>query len=423
MNPAFENLGFYPADILLPNVADLTRWAVVACDQYTSEPEYWNRVDAFVGEAPSTLRLILPESRLEDPDVEEEIAGINRKMVEYQRAGLFRRLPGSLIYVERTQQNGTVRRGLVGMVDLEDYDYMPGSTTRIRATEGTVLSRIPPRVKVRRNAELELPHIMLLIDDREQTVIEPLSLQKEEMEPVYDFRLMEGGGHLTGQKLNEAQMGQVAAGLRALGSQEAFNRRYQREDKPVLLFATGDGNHSLAAAKTVYEQLKLRQPRLAAKARYALAEVVNLRDAALEFEPIHRVVMGVEPEKLVEELLAAFPGAYPGQGEGHQIRFVYAGAEGTVTVPSPKGRLAVGTLQSWLDEYVAAHGCKVDYIHGDDVTRGLGTQPGNIGFLLPAIRKEELFRTVIQDGVLPRKTFSMGEAHDKRFYMEARKIR
>ncbi len=423
MKPAFENLGFYPADILLPNVADMTRWSVVACDQYTSEPEYWNRVEEFVGEAPSTLRLILPESRLEGPDVEREIAAINRKMVEYRQAGLFRELPASLIYVERTQQNGAVRRGLVGMVDLEDYDYTPGSSTLIRATEGTVLSRIPPRVKVRRNAELELPHIMLLIDDRDQTVIEPLAGQKGEMEPEYDFPLMEGGGHLAGWKLNEAQLEQTAERLRTLGSQEEFDRRYRVEGRPVLLFATGDGNHSLATAKTVYEELKRENPRQAAKARYALAEVVNLHDAALEFEPIHRVVFGVEPERLLEELLAAYPGAYIGRGRGHQIRFVHGGGRGTVTVPNPRAQLAVGTLQSWLDGYAAAHGCKVDYIHGDDVAAQLGAQPGNIGFLLPPMEKEELFQTVIQDGVLPRKTFSMGEAHDKRFYLEARKIR
>ncbi len=423
MNPAFENLGFCPADILLPNVADLTRWSVVACDQYTSEPEYWSRVDRFVGDAPSALRLILPESRLENPDVEEEIAEINRKMVEYQQAGIFREVPGALIYVERTQQNGAVRRGIVGMADLEDYDYRPGSSTLIRATEGTVLSRIPPRVKVRWHAELELPHIMLLIDDRDRTVIESLAGQKDEMEPVYDFQLMEGGGHLAGWKLNEAQLEQVAEGLRALCSQEAFDRHYQVAGQPVLLFATGDGNHSLAAAKTVYEQLKREQSQLAAKARYALAEVVNLHDDALEFEPIHRVVMGVEPEKLVEELLAAFPGAYLGEGQGHRIRFVHGTAQGTITVPNPKAQLAVGTLQSWLDGYVAAHSCKVDYIHGDGVITELGTRPGNIGFLLPPMEKEELFRTVMEDGVLPRKTFSMGEAHDKRFYLEARKIR
>ena len=218
-------------------------------------------------------------------------------------------------------------------------------------------------------------------------------------------------------------MKQTAGSLRTLGSQAEFDRRYQVAGKPVLLFATGDGNHSLATAKTVYEELKGSNSPLAEKARYALAEVVNLHDDALEFEPIHRVVMGVEPEQLLNELLAAFPGAYLGQGEGHQIRYVYEGGEGTITVPNPKAQLAVGTLQTWLDGYVERTGCKVDYIHGDDVTAELGSRPGNMGFLLPPMKKEELFRTVMEDGVLPRKTFSMGAAHDKRFYMEARKIR
>jgi hypothetical protein len=423
MNAAFDHLGFYPADILLPQVEDMTRWSVVACDQYTSEPDYWNRVDTYVGENPSTLRLILPENKLESDAVEEEIEKIDRTMEDYLQAGLFRTLPQSLVYLERTQRDGKLRRGLVGMVDLEDYDYTPGSATLIRATEGTVLSRIPPRVKVRQNAALELPHIMLLIDDREHTVIEPLTPAKGEMEPLYDFDLMEGGGHLAGWKLTEEQLTQVGDSLRTLGSQASFDARYQVSEKPVLLFATGDGNHSLATAKTVYENLKKTNPQAAAKARYALAEVVNLHDAALEFEPIHRVVFGVEPEELVADLISAFPGAHLGEGEGHALHFLHAGGEGVITVPNPKAQLAVGTLQGWLDSYVAEHGCKVDYIHGETSTRQLGTQPGNIGFLLPPMGKEELFHTVIHDGVLPRKTFSMGEAWDKRYYMEARAIR
>jgi hypothetical protein len=423
MNAAFDHLGFYPADILLPQVEDMTRWSVVACDQYTSEPDYWSRVDTYVGENPSTLRLILPENKLESDAVEEEIEKIDRTMEDYLQAGLFRTLPQSLVYLERTQRDGKLRRGLVGMVDLEDYDYTPGSATLIRATEGTVLSRIPPRVKVRQNAALELPHIMLLIDDREHTVIEPLTPAKGEMEPLYDFDLMEGGGHLAGWKLTEEQLTQVGDSLRTLGSQASFDARYQVSEKPVLLFATGDGNHSLATAKTVYENLKKTNPQAAAKARYALAEVVNLHDAALEFEPIHRVVFGVEPEELVADLISAFPGAHLGEGEGHALHFLHAGGEGVITVPNPKAQLAVGTLQGWLDSYVAEHGCKVDYIHGETSTRQLGTQPGNIGFLLPPMGKEELFHTVIHDGVLPRKTFSMGEAWDKRYYMEARAIR
>ncbi len=424
MNHTFDGLGFYPADILIPKAGtDLTRWSVVACDQYTSQPDYWQRVERYVGDAPSSLRLILPENRLHTDHVHQDIQAINQAMERYQAEGLFQCLPDSLIYVERTQGNGVVRKGLVGMVDLEEYNYTPGATGLIRATEGTVLSRIPPRVDVRRNASLELPHVMLLIDDRERAVIEPLAGQSGEMEPLYDFDLMEGSGHLTGWRLTPAQMEDVAAGLRTLTDPERFSNQYRVKDKPVLLFAVGDGNHSLATAKTTYELLKRENPAAAELARYALAEVVNLHDAALEFEPIHRVVFGVNPEAALESLLAAYPGAYLGRGEGHLLRYVYGDTEGTITVPHPTAQMTVGTLQGWLDSYLEQHGGTVDYIHGEDVTRTLAKQPGCLGFLLPPMSKNELFRTVICDGVLPRKTFSMGEACDKRFYLEARKIR
>lgn len=312
------------------------------------------------------------------------------------------------------------------MVDLEQYDYEPGSSAPIRATEGTVLSRIPPRVAVRKNAPVELPHVLLLMDDPQRTVIEPLSPLTGGMERVYDFDLMERGGHITGWKLNEAEQAHVAAALAALAQPEAFNRRYGTQGLPVLLFAVGDGNHSLATAKECYE----RQKRLVPPeqwgdipARYALVELGNLHDESLQFEPIHRVVFDVEPEQLLSALVAAFPDAHYGPGEGHVLEYVYGSVEGCVTVPNPAAQLAVGTLQGFLDEYLKKTGGRVDYIHGADVTRELASQPKSIGFLLPAMGKDELFPTVIHDGVLPRKTFSMGEAHDKRFYLEARKIR
>ena len=426
MTNLFDGLPFAPADILLPQDCEYAKWSVVACDQYTSQPEYWQRVEEYVGSAPSTLRLILPESCLDGPNVETDIMEINNTMTRYLREDRFRTLPASLIYVERRLDNLRLRRGLVGMVDLEQYDYEPGSSALVRATEGTVMSRIPPRVAVRKNAPLELPHIMLLADDPEKTVIEPLSARKDRMEQVYDFDLMERGGHIAGWKLDGESMALVASALRALADPAAFNAKYGTVDKPVLLFAVGDGNHSLATAKECYE----RQKRLTApeqwpnlKARYALVELVNLHDASLEFEPIHRVVFGVDPEELLAALLRYYPGAHMGPGEGHSLSFVHQNGAGVVTVPSPTHQLPVGTLQAFLDEYVLSQNCSVDYIHGDDVTRELGAKRGNIGFLLPAMGKEELFPTVIHDGVLPRKTFSMGEAHDKRFYLEARKIR
>ena len=423
MKELFDGLGFYPADILLPAEADLKRWSVVACDQYTSEPEYWQRVEERVGSAPSALRLILPEYKLAQGDVTADITAINRTMEEYRQQNLFRELPDTLVYVERTLSSGKTRRGLVGMSELDSYDYTPGSPSLIRATEGTVLSRIPPRVAVRKDASLELPHIMLLIDDRERTIIESLAAETDKMEQLYSFDLMENGGHIAGWRLNRDQLERVASGLRALAQPEAFAARYQVEDKPVLLFAVGDGNHSLATAKAACALRREQEPESAALAAYALTEVVNLQDDALEFEPIHRVVFGVDVKKAIASLIAAYPGAYEGRGEGHRLVYVSAEGEGCVTVPEPAAQLAVGTLQSWLDAYLKVNGGEVDYIHGEAVTRELASRPGNLGFLLPAMGKDQLFRTVICDGVLPRKTFSMGEAQDKRFYLEARAIR
>ena len=426
MTNLFDGLPFAPADILLPQDCEYAKWSVVACDQYTSQPEYWQRVEEYVGSAPSALRLILPESCLDGPNVETDIMEINNTMTRYLREDRFRTLPASLIYVERRLDNLRLRRGLVGMVDLEQYDYEPGASSLVRATEGTVLSRIPPRVAVRKNAPLELPHIMLLADDPEKTVIEPLSARKDRMEQVYDFDLMERGGHIAGWKLDGESMALVASALRALADPAAFNAKYGTVDKPVMLFAVGDGNHSLATAKECYErQKKLTPPEHwdTLPARYALCELVNLHDASLEFEPIHRVVFGVEPEAVVEALLNACPGAYAGEGDGHVLRWYAQDKKGAVTVPRPDAQLEVGTLQPVLDAYVKAHGGRIDYIHGADVARELAAHPGNIAFLLPAMGKDQLFPTVIHDGILPRKTFSMGEAHDKRFYLEARKIR
>ena len=419
---------FSPANILLPQDCGLTKWAVVACDQYTSQPEYWERVDQFVGDAPSTLRLILPESKLESEHVEEEIQKINQTMEQYLEEGRLRELEDAMIFLERKLSNGKTRLGLIGKLDLEQYSYEKGSGTPIRATEGTVLSRIPPRMKVRKNAPIELPHIMVLIDDPKKEIIEPFLRKesKKQMQMIYSTTLMEQGGRVSGYLLSKEQADKVQKQLAGLADPARFAQFYHAEGKPVLTYAMGDGNHSLATAKECYERQKKLTPREqwdSLPARYALCELVNLHDASLEFEPIHRVVFGVEPERVVEELLSALPGAYRGEGDGHVLRFSHAGGKGAVTVPRPEAQLEVGTLQPFLDAYVKEHGGSIDYIHGADVARDLAARPGNIAFLLPAMGKEQLFPTVIRDGVLPRKTFSMGEAHDKRFYLEARKIR
>lgn len=426
MNQSFEKLGFYPADILLPKDVDMTKWAVVACDQFTSQPEYWQAVEDTVGNAPSTLRLILPEAKLNDPDVEQSIADINSTMEQYLESGVFQTLSDSLLYMERTQSDGKIRHGLIGMIDLEQYDFTPGSGALIRATEGTVLSRIPPRVRVREHAPIELPHVMLLIDDPDRTVIAPLTAASDEMEKVYDFELQQGGGHLRGWKLTDIQMNGVAAALEGLCTDAEMQKKYGLSGAAPLLFAVGDGNHSLATAKQCYENLKKVTPESqwgTLPARYALVEVVNNHDHALQFEPIHRVLFGVQPDQVLEAFKSFYPEAYEGRGEGHVIAYTCAEHTGFLTVPNPKVQLAVGTLQTFLDAYVQEYGGEVDYIHGDDVTDELGAKAGNIGFKLPAMGKEQLFKTVMTDGVLPRKTFSMGHAQDKRYYVEARRIK
>lgn len=426
MNQKFEKLGFYPADILLPKGTDMHKWAVVACDQFTSQPEYWEAVEKTVGDAPSTLRLILPEAKLGGSGVENSITKVNDVMKEYMDSGIFKTLEESLVYIERTQSDGKIRHGLIGMIDLDQYDFTPGSGALIRATEGTVLSRIPPRVKVRQDAPIELPHVMLLIDDPELTVIEPLTAGASDMEKLYDFDLQQGGGHLKGYKLTDAQIDKTADALAGLCSDEAMQKKYNMSGVAPLLFAVGDGNHSLATAKACYENLKKDTPEdqwAKLPARYALVEVVNNHDDALQFEPIHRVIFDTKPEALLEALKETYPDTHEGEGDGHTIAYTYEGHTGFVTVPNPKYQLAVATLQNFLDEYLKEHEGEVDYIHGDKVTDELAAKQGNIGFKLPGMEKDQLFKTVMADGVLPRKTFSMGNAEDKRYYVEARKIK
>ncbi|MFR4561081.1 MAG: DUF1015 domain-containing protein [Flavonifractor plautii] len=405
-----------PADILLPQNCDYTKWSA-GLDQYTSQPEYWQEVEELVGSAPSTLRLILPESCLDGPSVETDIMEVNNTMTRYLREERFRTLPASLIYVERRLDNLRLRRGLVGMVDLEQYDYEPGAEAQVRATEGTVMARIPPRVAVRKNAPLELPHVMLLADDPEKTVLEPLSARKDQMEKVYDFDLMERGGYIAGWRLDGESMALVAAALRKLADPAAFRARYGVEDKPVLLFAVGDGNHSLATAKECYERQKKLTPREqwdSLPARYALCELVNLHDASLEFEPIHRVVFGVEPERVVEELLS-LPGI-PGGGTAMCSASPCGGkARSLCPARRPSWRWAPPALPGRHVKSTGGH-----RLHPRRMWRDL-YRPGNIAFPLPPWARQ-LFPTVIRDGVLPARP-SHGEAHDKRYPRRASPIR
>ncbi len=414
---------FKAADILLPKSGtDLTKWSVVACDQYTSQPEYWNETEKIVGGAPSTLDLILPEVYLENSDVAQRIEKIHESMKKYIADGLFDEYKNSMIYVERMTADG-MRAGLVGMIDLEEYDYRKGSTSSVRATEATVVERIPPRIKVRNGAPLELPHIMILIDDDAETVIEPLTAKKSQMKKLYDFDLMQKGGHISGYLLSPEDIAAADKALTALGDKAAFNKKYGLDNAEVLLYAMGDGNHSLATAKEYYEQLKRENPDKDLSnhpARYALAEIVNLHSPALRFEAIHRIVEGVDTEKLLSALKSEL-GASDSEGV-QQFTAVVGGNDITINVTKPTSNLTVGSLQQFLDKYIKENGGKVDYIHGEDVVRKLAAAPDSIGFLLPDMGKDELFPTVIKDGALPRKTFSMGHAEDKRFYMECRLI-
>lgn len=416
---------FKPADILIPKNVDFTKWSVVACDQYTSEPEYWEKAAKISEGNPSALNIIFPEVYLEDGDADERIKNINAEMDNYLNSGIFEELINTFVYVERTQSNGKIRHGIVGMLDLEEYDFSKGSQSKIRATEGTIIERIPPRQKIRKNAPLELPHILMLIDDRDKSVIEPLVNQKKDFDKIYDFDLMLGGGHLTGYSVSESAKADIISALDRLGDVEEFENKYGVKDKGVLIFAAGDGNHSLATAKTCWEEIKKGLTEEEAKnhsARYALVELENIHDDALEFEPIQRVLFDVDPEKLMNDFMKHYSEASFENNGGQQIRYTYQNTEGTVYVKDAPSNLPVGTLQLFLDKYLAENGGRIDYIHGDDVVKKLTQSENTIGFMVDRMEKNELFETVIKDGALPRKTFSMGEAADKRYYLECKKI-
>ena len=415
---------FQKANILIPSQVELQKWSVVACDQYTSEPEYWNEVEKIVGDSPSTLKITLPEIYLEEKDVEDRIKKINETMDTYLKDNLFTEYKDSMIYLERKQSDGKIREGLIGMVDLEDYSYEKDSQTLIRATEKTVIERIPPRVKVRENAQLELPHIMILIDDPKKEIIEKLKEEVTEKDKIYDFDLMQNGGHVKGYKVPDKAADKVITQLEALGEKETFEEKYNVKDKGVLLFAMGDGNHSLATAKACYEKLKETLPEeeyLNHPARYALVELVNLHSDALEFEAIHRVLFDLDTEDFLKELKKYYK--LNENGNGQKFELVTKDVDKTFYIENPKSNIPVGSIQIFLDDYLKNHKGKIDYIHGEDVTKELGSKENNIGIIFDAMKKEDLFKTVILDGALPRKTFSMGHSQDKRFYLESRKIK
>jgi len=468
MTEQLKKLGVHIPEILLPTEGtDLTKWAVIACDQYTSQPDYWQNVSRVVGSSPSTLKLIFPEIYLRDDDRDQRIENINKTMEQYLEQGILESQGPCFILVERSTPHTPSRKGLVLALDLEQYDYRPGSQTLIRATEGTVLDRIPPRVKIRENALIELPHIMVLIDDPEKTVIERLYANASDgkYKELYDFDLMQGGGHIRGWKVNDEESFSMVA--QALSNLICSN-------SADLLFAVGDGNHSLASAKAHWENVKAALLKTGSAgsgnspisqkgsdhgqanscipehpARYALVEVVNVYDDGIVFEPIHRVLFNIDPstiagllknsckkqhctdfmlydskEEMEEAKKELESDGHMNNPNGHIIPFILGGRYGILSIGNPVSNLAVGSLQSILDELISRNpGIGIDYIHGDDVVTELGSKPGAMGFYLPVMSKHDLFPAVKLDGVLPRKTFSMGEAEEKRYYLECRRIR
>lgn len=410
---------FTRADILLPKDCNMTKWSTVACDQYTSEPEYWQDVEEFSKDNLSTYNIILPEVYLEDSDVEDRILKINKNMEDYLKNGNLTLYPNCYIYVERTLRNGSVRKGVVGAIDLEEYDYSKGSKSKVRATEKTVVERIPPRLKVRKNAPVELPHVMVLLDDEKKEIIESLSDKKDSFTKVYDFDMMMNSGHIKGYLLDEESAKKLEASLQKLDDKGAFNAKYGVNEESPLVFAVGDGNHSLATAKEYYRQIKENIiDGCIDKARYALCEIVNLHDESLEFEAIHRVVFDLDMDKFYGEL-----SAFATEGDGEQsFVLVVDGKKTRYHVNTPTANITVGSVQNFIDEYLNENLGKVDYIHGEDVVMEL-SKGNNVGIILDAMEKGDLYKTVTVDGALPRKTFSMGEACDKRFYTELRKIR
>ena len=441
----FPAIGLQVPKILLPkNGVDMRRWAVIACDQYTSNEDYWQQLNAETADSPSTLKLIFPEVYLEDADGGDRITAINRTMESYLADGTLSEQPPGLILVDRKTSEVESRKGLMVALDLEQYDYNKGATSLIRATEGTILDRLPPRIKVRENAPIELPHIMVLIDDPERSVIEPLF--DSNPEPLYDFELLAGGGHLKGYRIDRPQqIEQVSKALTKLADPQNYRDRYQVEGE-VMLYAMGDGNHSFATAKAIWEKLKKeavdKEAIMEHPARYALVELINLHDRGLEFEAIHRVLFNINPAHLLQEMerwfnprgegftytpcatLAAAQtlAAAPHAGQGFCA--ILAGRYGYCQLKNPQLTLDVASLQSFLDDYLAGQpSARIDYIHGEEAVSSLGNHANNAGFYLPAISKNNFFRTIIIDGALPRKTFSMGEADEKRFYLECRKIR
>jgi len=433
----YPSIGIQVPDLLFPNKSiDYSKWSVIACDQFTSQMNYWDKVKATVGDSPSTYHLILPEVYLGKPEEEIIAEKSHQFMHQYLTDETFNKTEG-MVYVKRETSTG-IRSGLLLALDLEKYDFNKGSKTLIRASEGTILERLPPRIRIRENASLELPHILVLIDDPERTVIEPITDHLSRLPKIYDFDLMFSSGHLEGFLIDNLSVEkQVLEAFTKLASKHHnFIDNSSFLDKP-LLFAVGDGNHSLATAKSVWDMKKARLG-MNHPLRFALVEIENIHDDSLIFEPIHRILFNVDMDLLkplksffnntieiesLDSFSEVIDAVRKSNGPFHVIGIVQKGLQAIITIKNPISNLAVGSIQGFLDSYLSSHkSIQIDYIHGTDTFHEICQQSKNTGFFLPPMKKDDLFKTIILDGALPRKTFSMGEAKDKRFYLECRQI-
>lgn len=401
-----------PFDVLLPDVAEPEKFAVVSCDQFTSQRDYWEKLAAEVGDAPSALKLIFPEVYLEDGDAKERIAAINATMQSYLDGGVFRTLKDSFVLVKRETAYGNTRLGIVAPVDLEEYSYVHPTEATIRATEGVVANRIPPRLAIRENAPIELPHVMLLIDDRDKSIIEPYYKKRGELEKLYDFDLNMNGGHLTGWRLDAhevmAKLDVYAKKVRGLYGVDTD-----------FVFAVGDGNHSLATAQAHWKNVRKglsAEERENHPARFALVEIENLHCDGIVFEPIHRFVFGVDDADFVLYMSTVLKGE-------SRLKMFTTNMEYSIAV-NANNTEAIAEVQDAIDAYVSSHpGASVDYIHGLENLHSVADSSDGVAVQMPCIEKAELFGYVAEHGNLCRKAFSMGEAEEKRYYFEAKKIR
>lgn len=432
---AFEKYGVSIPEILLPKNIDLSTWSVIACDQYTQDLAYWKKAGEIANGKPSTLNLIFPEVYLGGDDKDSRIAQIQAQMKSYIDGEVFAPAAEECIYIERKTAYGRTRKGLVLAVDLDKYEWKPDSKALIRATEATVPERIPPRMKIRNGAALELPHIMLLANDPSDALVGGAAAISKKNAPVYDGDLMQNSGHITGWAVKgdeaEKMMEEALAGLAKAGTDA---------NGDTFLFAVGDGNHSLATAKAVWEANKANLP-ANSPVRYALVEIVNIYDAGLTFEPIHRVLFKLDSEEMLKFVADKLGGTVQDfadtselekavadkSASGARYGFIFTkdGKTSCRMLQTSITDLAIAALQPVLDEYMASKNAdkeQIDYIHGSEEVIELGKADTNTGILLPPIAKDSFFATINGRGPLPRKSFSMGEASEKRFYVEARRL-